>query len=211
VALMVGDYLFALAAGEMALAPDARVIGYYAQAVQRICEGQLAPVLSLAPLEQAEGQYFYHIGGASAALFEAACRAGMASGGGAPQQIETLGRFGYELGLAHRIVRDVLDYTEDAPERPAGAALRRGSITLPLIYAAASGNGALAGLNNIPGDDEQRIAQAVAEVRQLGAGRALKVAHDLAGRALAQLETFPEGSARRTLAALAEAALHGEA
>lgn len=46
---MLGDYFFALAAGEMARAPDPRVITYYSQAVMRISEGGLAPVLQATP------------------------------------------------------------------------------------------------------------------------------------------------------------------
>jgi len=62
VPLMVGDYLFSLAAGEMALSPDPRVITYFSQAVLRICEGELLPVMVASPLEQAEEQYIYRAG-----------------------------------------------------------------------------------------------------------------------------------------------------
>src|SRR5262245_37979047 len=137
-ALMAGDYFFALAAVEMALAPDARVITYFSQAVMRICEGALAPVIAALPSETAQEQYLFMIGCKNGALFEAACKAGMASGGGSPEQIEQIGQFGYALGLAAQIYNDLHDYTGDGAHngRPAGSDLRRGVITLPLIYAA---------------------------------------------------------------------------
>ncbi|NTW97173.1 MAG: polyprenyl synthetase family protein, partial [Oscillochloris sp.] len=91
VSLMVGDYLFALAAGEMSLSPDPRVISYYSQAVMRICESELAPVPALRPLERAREQYLAHTGGAAAALYAASCRAGAACGGLPVDQVEALG------------------------------------------------------------------------------------------------------------------------
>src|SRR5262245_23827635 len=100
VALMVGDYLFALAAAEMSLAPDPRIIGYFSRGVMTICEGELSPVMNTAPLDTALNEYLYKIGCKTAALFEAACKAGMVCGGGSQQQIDALGHFGYDLGIA---------------------------------------------------------------------------------------------------------------
>src|SRR5919198_209528 len=128
VALMVGDYLFALAAAEMALAPDPRIIAYFSHGVMTICEGELSPVMEAAPLDLATEQYLYKIGCKTAALFEAACKAGMVCGGGTQHEIDTLGQFGYQLGLAFQIVDDVLDYTADEATlgKPAGSDLREG-------------------------------------------------------------------------------------
>jgi heptaprenyl diphosphate synthase len=67
VALMVGDYFFALAAGEMALSPDPRIITYYAQAVQTIVEGELSPVTLVTPLDEALAQYYFKTGAKTAA------------------------------------------------------------------------------------------------------------------------------------------------
>src|SRR5262245_56028783 len=92
VALMVGDYLFALAAAEMALAPDPRIIGYFSRGVMTICEGELSPVMNTAPLDTALDEYLYKIGCKTAALFEAACKAGMVCGGGSHEIGRASGR-----------------------------------------------------------------------------------------------------------------------
>jgi heptaprenyl diphosphate synthase/octaprenyl-diphosphate synthase len=207
VALMVGDYLFALAAAEMALAPDPRIIEFFARGVMTICEGELSPVLSAAPLDSALEQYFFKIGAKTAALFEAACKAGMVCGGGAPDQIEALGRYGYDLGIAFQIVDDVLDFTGDAEAlgKPAGNDLREGTITLPLIYAVDAGGGPeLAGVVDDQPPDEERIRWALGEVvRRSGTARAMDDARRYAESALSHLDIFPDSAAKHALGEIA--------
>jgi heptaprenyl diphosphate synthase len=207
VALMVGDYLFALAAAEMALAPDPRIIGYFSRGVMTICEGELSPVMSATPLDTALDQYLYKIGCKTAALFEAACKAGMVCGGGSQEQIDALGRFGYDLGIAFQIVDDVLDFTgsTQALGKPAGNDLREGTITMPLIFAVAAGAGpALAAVVDEQPPAEDRVAWALAEVRRLGGtDRALAEARRFADRAMAHLDSFPDSAAKHALGEIA--------
>ena len=208
VALMVGDYLFALASAEMALAPDPRIIEFFSRGVMTICEGELSPVVDVTPLDVALDQYLYKIGAKTAALFEAACKAGMVCGGGTPEQVEALGRFGYELGLAFQIVDDVLDYVGDAATlgKPAGNDLREGTITLPLIYAVEAGGGPdLAEVIDIQPPDEGRIRWAIGEIRRLGAAdRALADGRRYAESALAHLNIFPDSAAKHALGEIAQ-------
>ena len=212
VALMVGDYLFALAAGEMSLAPDPRVIRIFADGVQRICEAELSPVTDVQPTEQAIDQYYNKIGGKTAALFEAAARAGIICGGGDEDEIEALGKFGYEIGLAFQIVDDVLDFTGDASilGKPAGHDLYEGTITLPLILGVQAGGSSI--LHEVVHTDrpnEALVAAAVAEVRRMhGTERALGEARRLVDSAVEQLHRFEESNARSALVDLAEFALH---
>jgi heptaprenyl diphosphate synthase len=207
VALMVGDYLFALAAAEMALAPDPRIIGFFSRGVMTICEGELSPVTNITPPDVAIEQYLYQIGCKTAALFEAGCKAGMVCGGGTPEQIEALGRFGYDLGLAFQIVDDVLDYVGDVATlgKPAGNDLREGTITLPLIYAVEAGGGAeLAGIVDLQPSDDERIHWALGEVRRLGAAeRALAEARRYAESATSYLDSFPDSAAKQALGEMA--------
>ena len=205
VALMVGDYLFALAAAEMALAPDPRIIAYFSHGVMTICEGELSPVMDATPLDTAIEQYLYKIGCKTAALFEAACKAGMVCGGGAQNEVDALGRFGYQLGLAFQIVDDVLDYTADEARlgKPAGNDLREGTITLPLIYAVAAGADGLIELLDTRPIDEARIAWAIGEVRRLSTTRAMDDARAALDRALAHLDEFPDSPAKHALGEIA--------
>lgn len=203
VALMVGDYFFALAAGELAAEPDQRIIRFYADAAQTVVEGELRPVTQLEPLDMALGQYFYKTGAKTAALFEAACKSGIAVGNGTPEQVEALGRFGYDLGLAFQIVDDVLDFVGDevALGKPAGNDLREGTLTLPLIYAVAqSDNPLLREVARTNRPDPARVPQLIEAV--IGAGgvsRALDEARRIIGRAREHLAIFPASAASRAL------------
>lgn len=207
ISLMVGDYLLALAASEMALAPDPRIISVYSRAVMRICEGQLAPVTRLSPTSAAVEQYLYRAGCKTAALFEAACKAGGVCGGCTDEQIEVLGRYGYQFGLAVQITSDVTALDEDLPARRTGATLRAGQITLPLIYASEHDpTGTLAELIDRPplSDDQLRVALAL--VRRTGAiERAQEDAYAYAERACAALTDLPPGPAVESLITMAYA------
>ena len=211
VALMVGDYLFAMAAGEMALAPDPRVFRIFAEGVQRICEAELSPVTDVQPTKQALDQYYAKIGGKTAALFESAARAGIVCSAGDDAAIEVMGTFGYEIGLAFQIVDDVLDFTADTATlgKPAGHDLSEGTITLPLILAVQAGGRAI--LHEVAHTDrpsEALVAAAVKEVLRVGGDRlALREAERYVATATGRLDYFPEGAARNALVDLAEFAL----
>ncbi len=203
VALMLGDYFFALAAAELAAEPDPRIIGLYAQAAQTMIEGELSPVTQLEPLDVALAQYRYKIGCKTAALFAAACQAGVTIADGTPDQIEALGSFGYELGLAFQIVDDVLDFIGDEVTlgKPAGNDLREGTITLPLIYAAAASDSpVLREIMNVARPDPALVPQIVeAVIAAGGVARALDDARSIAARAMSRLDGFAPSSAIRAL------------
>jgi heptaprenyl diphosphate synthase/octaprenyl-diphosphate synthase len=204
VALMLGDYFFALSANELAAEPDPRIIRFYATAAQTIVEGELSPVTQLEPLDVALAQYRYKIGCKTAALFEAACKAGIAVAGGTDEQTDALGRFGYDLGLAFQIVDDALDYTGDERVlgKPAGNDLREGTWTLPLIYAVAQGDSPL--LRDLartlrPPAPDRASELLSAVIASGGAARAIEEAQATAARAIDQLAGFPSSKATRAL------------
>ncbi len=207
VALMVGDYFFALAAGEMARSPDPRIITYYAHAVQTIVEGELSPVTAAEPTETALRQYAYKTGAKTASLFEAACKAGMAAGGGSEAQIAALGRYGFDLGMAFQIVDDVLDFVGDEQTlgKPAGNDLRQGTITLPLIYALArTGSPRLRAILERDTPSDAEVSAAIGEVLAAGGvDAAMAEARRLSGQAIGQLEEFPASTAQRALVEIA--------
>lgn len=208
VALMVGDYLFALAANQMAEAADPRIIHSFARGLTRICEAELSPVTDVDPLNIALEQYYNKIGGKTAALFECAAEGGIITGGGTDEQIDALRQFGYEVGLAFQIVDDVLDFTGDERTlgKPAGHDLKEGTITLPVLYAVDMGANPVvreAAMTYKP--SSELVAAAVAEVRSICATkRAFAEAEHLVQKAIARLDIFPESTVKESLVDIAE-------
>jgi heptaprenyl diphosphate synthase/octaprenyl-diphosphate synthase len=203
VALMLGDYFFALAAGELAAETDPRIIRFYADAAQTVVEGELRPVTQLEPMDIALQQYFYKTGAKTAALFEAACKAGMAVGGGTTEQVAAMGRFGADLGVAFQIIDDVLDFVGDEATlgKPAGNDLREGTLTLPLIYAVAqSDNPLLRELARTARPDPAKVPELIqAVIAAGGVSRAVEEARRIAARGRDNLASFGNETAVNAL------------
>jgi heptaprenyl diphosphate synthase len=138
-ALVGGDYLFALSATAIARSSDIGVLECLGRAAVRICEGEISLVQDVTPLDQMLDAYFFKIAGKTAVLFEEGLKAAGVVSGASDAEIEALGRYGFNLGMAFQITDDVLDYIGDpaAMGKPVGGDLWRRQITLPLIYAAA--------------------------------------------------------------------------
>lgn len=199
--LMMGDFLLALAATEMAQSPDPQIIEFFSQSVMATSEAELAPVMAATPADVAVAQYMALIERRTASLFEAAAKSGAVCGGLGPQQVALAGQFGCELGLAYQVAQDVADVAGGA-----GEALRAGVITLPLIYAVDAGaDAALLDLLDAPQPSAAQIAWGLAEqARTGGIARAAQDAAQALGRASELLAQLPGGPARQALLAMAE-------
>ena len=140
-ALVGGDYLFALAAAAIARSGDIGVLECLGRASVRICEGEISLVREVSPLDEALRAYHCKIAGKTAVLFEEGLKAAGVVSRASVTQIEALGHYGHNLGMAFQITDDVLDYVGDPVRlgKPVGGDLRRRQITLPLIYAADDG------------------------------------------------------------------------
>lgn len=130
VARAAGDYLFARAFAELAATGDFRGLAVLSEATLCLARGEaLQRRQSYDPDTPVEA-YLRRCELKTGKLFEAACLLG----GGEPE----LGRFGLCLGIAFQIVDDILDCSGLTIEtgKIAGADLRQGTPTLPLLLAA---------------------------------------------------------------------------
>lgn len=168
-------------------------------------------------LDLSREAYLRVIKGKTASLFRWVLAAGGALAGCEPRHVEALGQAGNALGLAFQLVDDVLDLDGDPAEtgKDAGADLRQGKVTWPLIVAAEREPGLrheLAALAAATDEEAPalagRVTALIERVRAAGAiaaTRTLAQAH--AGAARAALATLPPGAARAALETVVEAAV----
>jgi geranylgeranyl pyrophosphate synthase len=134
-AVAAGDLLFSRAFAMLAEAGDARAVELLAEASVALAQGELAQRHDSFDLSISEQRYLQRCRLKTAKLFECACLLG--------HDDEHLRAFGTEIGLAFQLLDDVLDVA-GPPERTGkarGTDLLDGTVTLPLIEAAASDPG----------------------------------------------------------------------
>ena len=131
-ATAVGDLLFSRAFALLAAAGDARAIELLAAASVALARGELAQRQDAFDTSISEQRYLERCRLKTATLFECACLLG--------RDDEALGAFGAEIGLAFQLLDDVLDVAGPAERtgKARGTDLLDGTVTLPLIVAAAS-------------------------------------------------------------------------
>jgi heptaprenyl diphosphate synthase/octaprenyl-diphosphate synthase len=208
-ALVGGDYLFALSATAIARSGDIRVLDCLGRAAVRICEGEISLVHSVSPVDQALEAYFFKIAGKTAVLFEEGLKAAGVISSASDAEIEALGRYGYNLGMAFQITDDLLDYVGDPIMigKPVGGDLRRRQITLPLIYAAADGMspGMRVTIDRIDdGATPDEIEELLAWVqRSIGVDRSRQEALRFCQQACEALSVFSPSAIRNALEGIA--------
>ena len=130
-----GDLLFSRAFALLATAGDTRSVALLADAAVALARGELAQRQDAFDLGIDEQRYLHRCRLKTARLFECACLLG--------RDEEQLRAFGADVGLAFQLLDDVLDVS-GPPERTGkarGTDLLDGTITLPLIEAAAADPG----------------------------------------------------------------------
>ncbi len=135
VAIIMGDYLYSCAVGELARLGTIEPVKVLAGASRAMSVGEMRQLSSFDRLSYSEADYYKLIECKTASLISAACELGALVGN---QSLRgALADFGHQLGMAFQIVDDLLDYTADqrATGKPAGLDLREHKVTLPLIAA----------------------------------------------------------------------------
>lgn len=134
-AIVIGDFYFAKAYELAARTGDAAVVAAIAEAVMRICAGELEQDRARYRYTVTELEYTARIEAKTAALLAASCWTGGWLGGLGEAELAALHRYGIELGMAFQIADDVLDYVASADQvgKPVGKDLLEGHATLPLL------------------------------------------------------------------------------
>jgi geranylgeranyl pyrophosphate synthase len=133
--VLTGDYVFARAAKLAAETNSVDVMRLFAETLMTIVNGEITQLFSARGLVSRE-DYDKRIYAKTASLFELATSAPAMLSPVDEEEVETMRRFGYQIGMAFQIVDDVLDFTgeQETVGKPVASDLRQGLITLPALY-----------------------------------------------------------------------------
>jgi geranylgeranyl pyrophosphate synthase len=215
-AMLAGDALFfdlfrCLAECRRSGIPDSRIVTameIVSQVGIDLCRGQiLESDLTHGSSHDLE-TYLAMITLKTASLFGGACRVGAVLGGGRQHQIDALGQFGTELGIAFQISDDLLIYTglsDEAAGKPLLSDIRNKRMTLPIILAYRYGEPDVGRLLDDAFNSYYAPAARLANIRAALARchaleRSRELARDRCERALAALQELPPNQSREELA-----------
>ncbi len=207
--ILTGDFIFARAAQLASATHSVRVMSLFAECLMIVCNGELHQLFEGRSGQREREAYFKRIYAKTASLFALASEAAAVLATDDETTIDSLRRFGENLGMAFQIVDDVLDFAGDeaAVGKPLGSDLRQGLVTLPTLYY----------LERHPDDerlllvlnghkrDSERMNQAIDAVRGSEAiSLSMAEARVYADEARRALAVMPASAARDQLAALAD-------
>lgn len=205
IAVLAGDYLFARACVLGAKA-GGNVPTILAEAISKVCEGQIVETAALGNAQRTVEDYLETIGLKTAALFKASCDLGSATSGVDGGTRDALVRFGESLGFAFQIVDDLLDIVGD-PEttgKVPGTDLREGVFTVPVLIASARERA----LTHELSAGRRELDSVLPFLVQTGAlQETFDLATSYANRALRALAPLPEGDWKTVLGATVRAVL----
>jgi geranylgeranyl pyrophosphate synthase len=213
--VMLGDYMFAHAAGMAARTGNLEAMRMFSRTLLAMASGELEQDMTAYDYGQTTRQYFQRIASKTASLFAAAAEGGAIVSDAPDAWRAALRDYGERVGMAFQIVDDILDFSGDEAEmgKPVGSDLLQGTLTLPsllLMERCARDNPVKRFFRHR--HSPRHLAEAVDMVVNSGVlDECYRVAGGFRDRAHAALEALPAGSARESLAEIADYVLKRKA
>ena len=137
IAVLVGDFLLARALSIAADTGYLNVIKIISEITENMSQGEIHQLMRKGQLDLSEEEYMEIIQNKTATLFKGACQVSAIVADAQEKEENALSNYGFNLGIAFQMIDDLLDYTSNAGVlgKEAGADLKEGKLTLPLIYA----------------------------------------------------------------------------
>ena len=204
VAVLAGDFLFAQASWHLANLDDLDVVKLLSRVIMDLADGEVRQGLFRYDTGQTFEAYIEKSYCKTASLMANSARAAGVLTGLPEAQLDSLHRFGRQLGLAFQVVDDILDFTgsEQQLGKPAASDLASGYLTAPVLYALEE-QPALAGLIEREFSKEGDLQQALDLVRGCEAiPRSRALAEQFAREAGESLAWLPPSEPRSALRAL---------
>lgn len=202
--VLLGDYLFTHAFHLASTTTSTFACQTIGQSTNIVCEGELRQIESRGDLDLSEEEYLGIIDAKTAELCACCCRLGAHFSGVDADVVESLARYGRELGSAFQIIDDLLDLEgdEQTTGKSLGTDLAQQKMTLPLIRlrdSCAPGKWAKVhrALTASNGSRRESLTPLLAESDALEYTRQQAIVR--AGRACGYLDGLPENDALATL------------
>jgi octaprenyl-diphosphate synthase len=173
-ALVTGDFLFVKAFG-IGGKFDADIVELTANACAALAEGEIRQQRHAFDTSVSREEYLDIIRRKTALPMMAGAKIAGLLAGARLEEIEAVGDFGLNLGIAFQIVDDILDVVGDGTRlgKPTGTDVREGNVTLVVIHALNDGNAidmpALARLIRKRRKPEAEVQRALSLLRDSGA------------------------------------------
>lgn len=136
IAVLVGDYMLALALKNSALTGITRLIDVFSLSAMKLADGEIVQLDNVNNTAISEDVYFHIIKNKTAALFASCAESGALTVGASEEDLRKLYEFGETIGICFQIRDDIFDYSDDASiGKPTGNDMKEGKLTLPVIYA----------------------------------------------------------------------------
>ncbi len=208
VAVLLGDYLFSLAADLVCSIGNFRVMSMFAKTLTEISGGQLRETFSAYGWNQNRESYYEQIYSKTASLFAAATGTGAVLSDAPEEAVSALTSYGKNLGMAFQVIDDILDCTGNEGEmgKPVGSDLLQGTLTLPVILLMEQRphDNIRQRLAEKPGDQEE-VSRVIEMVRNSSIlEECYQIAGGFSSQACRDLESLPENTSRGSLLDLAD-------
>ena len=206
VAVLAGDFLFAQASWHLANLDDLAVVKLLSRVIMDLADGEVRQGLYRYDTGQSFETYLDKSYCKTASLIANSSKAAGVLSGLPDHRLDSLYRFGRQLGLAFQVVDDILDFTGSDQQlgKPAASDLAAGYLTAPVLFALEE-RPALAGLIEREFCEADDLSQALELVRDCEAiARSRSLAETFAREAHEAIEWLPSSESRSALRDLPE-------
>jgi len=136
IAVLLGDYILALAISRAVLAKNPQIMEIIAKVARHLADGELSQLISSNKIILDETRYFDVIRNKTAVLIAACGEMGAISANADDKTREKLRLICENLGLCFQLRDDIFDYFNgEEIGKPTGNDIREGKVTLPLLFA----------------------------------------------------------------------------
>jgi heptaprenyl diphosphate synthase len=216
IAILTGDYIFAKTSLILAdLGPEA--VRLQAKTFERLVIGQINETKGSSGGEVNLDYYLKVIADKTASLLSASARFGALFSGASSEVIETLSRYGEEMGLVFQLADDILDIQSSSSEsgKTQGTDLKEGVptlVTLLILDGTVPASDDLKTRLSAPINDESVLSSTLLELRTHPALRAAEeIVDSKAKYAISLLNSLPNGVAKEALINLTQSVINRSA